>query len=362
MKKAILPLLLSVLALFCFSARAAAAPEDEAFSKAFSALDEETSALLKDLGVDPSDLRSVFGVSASSVLQRVRALFSSGAGEFLKAVVPFLLFEALLGAALTFLGGKTGELVRRLGGVLLLLMLAHAGTKAVAAAASAVRLTQSMSLALIPIPVALSAARGRTLGAGLQTGVFAFAETLGFALAEGLLPLGAVGTALGAAAEVCPRPGLSRVGEVLFRGLTWALGVGAALFSAVLGLKGSLAMHADALWQKGAKILLGGALPIVGSAVGDALSSLSGALALSQGSVAMLGILAVCLVNLPALAALLSALAALFLLELATGFFSLPGVSDCLKVFSSLLKLLLAAVVFNAVVFVVALGLLAKME
>ena len=59
---------------------------------------------------------------------------------------------------------------------------------------------------------------------------------------------------------------------------------------------------------------------------------------------------------------MLSALAALFLLELATGFFSLPGVSDCLKVFSSLLKLLLAAVVFNAVVFVVALGLLAKME
>ena len=66
------------------------------------------------------------------------------------------------------------------------------------------------------------------------------------------------------------------------------------------------------------------------------------------------------LVNLPALSALLAARAGLFVMDLSADLFALPPVAEGVRVLTSLIRLLLAAVLFNAVVYLIALGILAS--
>ena len=361
MKKTALSACVFAVLFFLFAPAVFAETEpDGTFQAAFDAVDEETARLLSSLGIDPQNSLSVFSVGAADVLRCVKDVFSVNVPRVLSGVPLFVFGEFVLGLSLPFLKGKTRELLSRAGGAILLFTVLPAGVDVVSAAASAVRLTGTMSLSLIPIPVAVAAVRGRTVGLGVQTGVLAFAETAGFAVSEALLPLCGVGTALGAAAVISPCPGPAKAGETLFRALSWLLGAVAALFSAVLGLKGILAAGADRLTLRGAKILLGGTVPIVGSAVGDALASLSGALAASQGSAAVLGFVTAALVNLPALSALLAARAGLFVMDLSADLFALPPVAEGVRVLTSLIRLLLAAVLFNAVVYLIALGILAS--
>lgn len=368
MKKAFFSIFIIILFIIFFSIPAFAletgeATENEVWSGVFSLTDADTRALLTDLGVSAEDMYSVFDLSPLAFLTMVKNVFSAGVKTLTPLFAAALSLMVILRLVLSFAGENMAGLTENLGSVMVVFALILSGVNVGGACVSAVTLTKDFTLSLLPVPVAIAAFSGRPLtSAGVNTGLFVFSSVVSLFFAECIMPLLSVGVSLSAASAISPTGGIGRFSAMLHKGLFAAVAMVAGIFSAVIGVRGNLALSADSLVGKGARILVSGAVPVVGSAVGEALSSLSGSLSLAGGSAAMLGVLAVSCINLPVLCTLISYKLMLFLLSLASEITGLKKVSTFLISFSSAFTLLIALVIFNAVVYIVGLGVLMKIR
>lgn len=337
--------------------------EDEIWSGTFSLVDPDTAQLLSGLGVSAEDMYSVFDISPLDFLAMLKNVFSSGVETLTPLFAAALSLLIILRLVLSFSGEKMAGLTENLGAVMVVFVLILSGVNVGGACVSAVTLTKDFTLSLLPVPVAIAAFSGRPLtSAGVNAGLFAFSSGVSIFFAECIMPLLSVGVSLSTASAISPTEGIGKFSAMLNKGLFTAVAMVSGIFSAVLSIKGNLSLSADSLVGKGARILVGGTVPVVGSAVGEALSSLSGSLSLAGGSVAMLGVLAVACINLPVLCSLISYKIMLFLLSLASEITGLKKVSVFLSSFSSAFTLLIALLIFNALVYVVGLGLLMKIR
>ncbi len=79
------------------------------------------------------------------------------------------------------------------------------------------------------------------------------------------------------------------------------IGFIAGVFTAILSFRGILSVSVDSASAKGIRFLLGSLIPVVGSSISDAYSSVIGSFGLIKGSVASIGIVAMLLISLPAI-------------------------------------------------------------
>ncbi len=249
-------------------------------------------------------------------------------------------------------------------GSLLIVFLLISGSAAVAdACVRAVTLTKNLMLGLIPLLGTAVAFVGDPAAAfSAQTLVFSFAEGIGVLFADLIVPLVAVGAAFGAAAAVSPVGGLEKFSSMLNKIVTWGMALVTGVFSSVLGMRGVIAGAADAVNRKGLRFVISGAVPVVGSAVGDALSSLSASLSLIKNSAGVLGIMAAAFINLPAAAGLLVWKLLLSFLSLSAELFEIKKIPGFIGVLTAAFNAVLAVMVFNAVVYVIAMAILISVK
>ena len=92
---------------------------------------------------------------------------------------------------------------------------------------------------------------------------------------------------------------LNRFVSAVSRLVNVAIGFVAGLFSSLLTLRGALAVSVDSAAAKGLKLLLGSLIPVVGSSISDAYSSVVGSISIMKGSVAAIGIAAMLIISVP---------------------------------------------------------------
>ncbi len=357
----LLPVLfaLFLLPVFAVSEDDPLADENEVYSAAWSLLDPDTARLLESVGVDPEDLSSLFSLSPTSLLTLVKNVFSATssdiASQFLAAGAALLTAAVLLPLCPESVRDTAGQCAA-LFAVFLISAPAVAAARSVA---SAVRLTRTLELSLLPVPVAAASLAGKPLTAAVvENGVFFFAETVGAAFSDAVVPLTAVLMTLCAAAAIDPDDTLSRLTAGLSKGLTLFAGLVSGVFALVTRLQGTLAGAADSVTVKSARILVGSAVPVVGGALADTLSGVLEGVRLAGGSVAMLGVLLALVVLLPALAAVLTVKLFLWAAALFAPAVGMPKAGDYATALSSAFTLLGAAAVFHAAVYVISLALL----
>ena len=143
----------------------------------------------------------------------------------------------------------------------------------------------------VPVFAAVMASCGQPAASAVYTGFFLSSVLLAANLITGiLLPFLKIYMALTVAAGVSTTVDLGGVASLTSRFVKWGLGLIATVFGAVIGLQSLLAGAADGVALKAGKFLVGNSVPVIGSAVSDAISTVYAGLKVVKGTAGAAGI------------------------------------------------------------------------
>ena len=229
---------------------------------------------------------------------------------------------------------------------------------AVGTAVTAVETASAFMTALIPVlAAAVAASGGALMSVFWQSAVFGASQTVA-SLAKGFMsPCCGLIMGIGILDTVSPFMKLSETAEFVKKTALWVFSLSATLFTAFLSLKGVLAGSADSLTAKGAKLLIG-SLPVVGSHLCEAYSSVVGSLSLVKSGTAVFGIASLCACVLPSVSQLTLWILALKASGVISSVLGQNSLSSLMKSFSSALTVLNMCVIFVSVLFIISIGII----
>ncbi|MBQ2719885.1 MAG: hypothetical protein IJF73_07455 [Clostridia bacterium] len=359
--KRLLPLFLILLLSLLFPLTAAAKTPEELLSTLISSL---PSASREVLPPDPTDaaalgetlgVRHLFEVALASLTDTLPSLVS-GLGTLLGLV----LFFALLSVLRTGLGEGTARAAEvALGIALVLTAYARFGETFLRASRFLSDLA-ALATAAAPVMGALYLAGGNTAaalsGSGAMAALSLLLETL---TGSALLPLlrAMLGFLL-----------VSAIGEVKTEGLlttlrsvyATVLGFFTTLSAAALALGNVLGAARDTLGMRSLRFAVGSMLPMVGGAVSGSFSTLAAGLSLIRATAGIGLVAAILLTLLPLLVEVLLDRLCLSLLASFAGLVGAPAAQRLLRAFRTLFDLVLAAVAFSSMLFILIAALFAK--
>lgn len=214
---------------------------------------------------------------------------------------------------------------------------------------------------MAPIMAALYA-----MGGNLQTAVVAEGGMMTFlALLNGvasgsLLPVSGVCTALAVCAAISPHVALGGLLNLVKRCYTFFLGFLMLLLTFTLSLQTTLSAAADNVAMRGAKMLAGSAIPVVGSSIGDTLKTVSSSIGFLKSTVGLGGVLLVVFLVVPPLVSVLWHRIALMAASVAAEMLGCENEKRLLSGFVTVYGYFLAVLCISAVTFIFLLTLLVR--
>ena len=254
----------------------------------YDSLDGETRDLLSQAGVEEGQIGSDLGLNglfgALSRLIRDEIAAPLKAAASLLAVILLCRLAACLEEARL---GKTAALVGALacaGIVAAPLAELIAGVQTAAQAASA------FLVASVPVYAGLLAASGSAVtGSSYSLLTLAAGNAIPLLVSGLVLPLLSLFLALALVSAVSGA-GLDRLAKSLYGFAKWALVLAVTVFSGFLSIQTALNAQVDAATSKAAKLAVSSAIPIVGSAFGDAIAAIQNSVHAVKSGVGAFGI------------------------------------------------------------------------
>ncbi len=359
MKRALaILILLPLFSLFAFSADVSQTHEiEESF---FSSLDSETERLLSDFGIDSfSDAEKLLDGSWG----KLKAYFTETLTEKLSQASSwfFLMLSVLmlLSVGTSFFElSQSGDMLSFLSVTALTVLFSLRVSPLLSAAAAAMKLTGGFIAAFVPVFTLLIALSGNPATALTYNSlVLTFCQGLSAFLNYVLVSLTGAYLSLTVSFSFGGTVNLTRFTAAVNRLANIVLGLVSSVFSALLTFRSVLSQNADSIASKGTRFLLSSLVPVIGSSISEAYSSVLGSISLLRGSLGVIGIFAVVLINLPVLTEGMIYYLMLCFLASAAEVLSLMKAGELLRGFASCVKIILLAGVLEGLVFVISAGL-----
>jgi len=215
----------------------------------------------------------------------------------------------------------------------------------------------------VPILTGLIAAAGKAASALSYNGIaFTAAQVSSQVCNSFITPFSGVYMALSMAGSINPIINIESIANFIKKATTIVLSFAGTIFAGLLTIRGILAGSVDALALKGAKFVIGTAIPVIGSSIGDALSSIIGSLQVVKSTVGAVGILIVALINIPAVIHILLWIISLKGAAFASEMFGIESIQKMIDGLASGLSVIFAILCFNAVLMIVSLGLVVSIS
>lgn len=357
--KKILLFFLILLQLFLFSFEASAA--DESIEKLLDALSPETVKLMEEFGFSVSLQESFSDISPEKAFSAILKLFKEGIKKPFGAAggCVGLLFAVTLISG--FIEDKDGFFLLTKSISLMCMVFLILGTSAeiFTGCCSSLLVTKDFMLVLIPVFAGIVSVGGNpALAISFNTVAFSFAEAVAL-LFEGVVPaVLAVLIAIYCAGVINPVLKFDGIGRTVSKAITLFMAFLAGVFVAVLSIRGVIAGAADSVTIRGVRFLIGNTVPVVGSAIGEALNSVVAGMGLIKNTVGMLGVGALIAINLPAVINVLLWKCSLYFISVCADIFDNKEVKGFSDNISSVLSVILGAVLFTCFVFIISIAIL----
>lgn len=330
-----------------------------------SELPDGTEDILSKAGVDspnPESMQqfSIFGFFQGifhqmiSVVKTPLALMSGGLAILLLCA----LFEAFRATSHSSLSGVLSAVsLLAMCGIMLGPLI-----NCVQTVASAVRGFGNFMLCFIPVFTSVIATSGCPASSiGYNTALFTISQIISSVIADLLLPFIGIFLAFSVAGSVSGQfkiQGLtSAVKKIIVGTLTLLVTVFVGLFS----MQSMVSVASDTLGLKTAKFLSGNFVPVVGSALGDAFSSVMGCMGLIKSSVGGFGVLACLCTFLPAILMVLFFMLAIKLTGAIAECLGVSGIPGLMEAVYDALSVLLAFLVCFAILIIVTTSIMLAM-
>jgi len=321
-------------------------------------LPEQTRDMLAEGGLRELTVESLLQLSPQDFMGAVWRAF------LVELRRPLGIFGALLGmtvlcAALSGLrvGMQSGSLREVFGVVTVLCMISAAAAPildSIMATVNAIQNASIFMLGFIPVFSASVMAAGQPItGAAYNMFLFGASQIISQVVSQTLLPLMSMYLALCLVGGLAPELEISSICTGVKRIVTWSLGFIITLFVGILSVQTMVAGSADTLAVRTAKFMVGSFVPVVGSALTDAMVAAQGCLKLIRTSVGAFGILAALGLLLPVFLQVVVWYGITNIAAAAADLLGVKEVGGILKSCSSVLSIMISFIICYALLMIV---------
>lgn len=321
-------------------------------------LDGETRDLLDDFGIDPADYGWVNSLDTKNVFSHLYSFLSGGAKLPLKGGLALL--GIILAAAVIRAFGKEREpdAAAKFAVTLAACGVIVTGVyESVTLAVNAIKGVGTFMLSFVPVYMGIVSVSGAPVSAAANGGIMlAAAEFISGSAAFMITAL--MGAYLSISVGACVSPALNSSGfaELFKKAGMWLMSLCTTVFLGLLGVKNTVNSAADSLSTRTAKFIIGTCVPVAGTALSGAVSTVSSSVALLKTSVGVYGIVALAAILLPVLAEILIWRLILNACGAVCTLFSVDETEKLLKAVDGMFAFLLGATLLTGATFIISLS------
>lgn len=365
MKKILLAIITAALAvlLFPFSVSAeeislGELAEEYGINEVSEALPYDAESFLRDKGISPDDPDSITKLTPKTVISYMweKLKYSAAAPVRLFGIVlSVIILGAASGAAADSMGNKCSNVLYRTITVMIAIILTVPSMEScIKNAAATLKSGSEFMLCYVPVFAGISAAAGNAASSlSYNAIVLLIAEVSVNIASDMLMPVISVCMAMNIIDAVNPTFSLSSVTGLMKKMTALFLGFGMTVFTGLLSIQSIIGASADTLGVKAAKFVVSNFVPVVGSAVADAYSTMRSGLGLLRGAAGAFGIIALCVTLLPPVLETLCLYLVMTAGEAAAEMFGVKELGTFFKGAASVLSLTAAVLACFGVMFVI---------
>lgn len=331
------------------------------FSEIYDAVDADTKSAIADLGLEEISYDALLSLSPRAVITELLQILTGKLRAPLRAAGMLLAFVVLY-AILSGFTQQKGEIhtVFSLFSTLWIVMLVLPSvSETLVTAFSAIQLGADFMLVYIPGFAGIIAMSGKPMTSAAYSSVMVGLSNLFSEVqVHALLPIVQVFFTVNILNGIESKFSFDSISAFFKKFIQITLSVFSAVFTGLLAVKGSLAASGDSVAVKGIKTLVGSTVPIVGSALGDGLTSVLGSISLIKSTVGIFGILVIALINMPVILDLLLWYLTISFAAAVSGTLGLTSVQKMLNGIASTVSLVNVLVIFTAFLFIVSTGII----
>ncbi len=319
---------------------------------------EETKELLSSLNITSLDKDSLNSVDLPSVWEMILNLLSlvapkplAACGTVLGITVLYAWIEGLKNTLHTEETSTVFAVVCSLAACGAVMLPIAESVKRVCGAMDSVSV---FMVAFAPVYAGVLLSGGSAVTAlSFQSIVLYAAEFLTYLSGNVILPLLTVSLSLGLTGSLTPEMRLGKVGDWMGKVATWLLTLGMFLFAGLLSLQSLTGTAADRLGDRLMKFSISTFIPVVGSSLSEAFSTIRGCLGLLRSTLGGFGIVTTLLIVLPPLLSCFVWQLSLSLCNMGAEMFGLSTLSGVLKSAHGVTKCLVGLLAASGVLLVI---------
>lgn len=323
-------------------------------------LTDETHDYLKKLGCEDIGFENIFDISFSSVTELLKEMFSEGAESPLKCLLKSAGAVMLVSVCSGFFPDdeKSKTVLNLICGSFLIIEIYTPAMQSVKAAASVMESCAVFEKALVPVLAAVVTVSGNPTSALTSQGMlFAAAQFVESFAADTVMPLVGICGALNITGAVFPTLRLSAISETVRKTATVFLTSATALFTGFLSIKNALASSVDGLAVKGVKLAANTFIPVIGGAIGEAYTSVTGSLSLIRSTVGIYAIVAFFVMTVPVIINLALWVMSLRFACMMSDLLDCRQCSEVIRGISFIFSMLNTVLILCAVLFIISAGI-----
>lgn len=362
--KKIFMLMFAMLWLFTFSFNCSAHSDSEnqlhnVKDDLFSILSDDVKQALEDMGVDEENFEKLYNVSLKSVTEYFTVTLKDTVNNVLGEVAALFSIVAIIVIISILLKDCNADYFEQFCTVIISLYVVSAATEVLGSVITVLKLSSGFMISYIPIYTLIISLSGNVATAFTYNSlVLFFAEAVSFVASSFMVDYMGIFFCFSIAFSMNSAINISQFISSINKTVTFLLGFSSSVFASFLSIRSVLSSSVDSVSVRSVKFMISSFIPVVGSSISDAYSSIVGSINLIKGSVAVVGILAVIIINLPVIIETLIYYLSFSVLSHISESFSCKGVSDVLKCFASGIRTLLLLCVFQMFILIISTGIM----
>ena len=307
--------------------------------------------------IDLSDYNWVDKLSADNVFKHIFGFVASGGKASINAGIG-VLGIILISSVLTATENKSSTITAAVYAMTTATaaIIAIPVFSSVSASVNAMKGVGVFMLSFIPVFAVICAASGAVLtSASMSALLLTATQVINYISNFAVLPLMGGYLAISVSASVSPLIGKSEIAEGIKKLSFWIISLITTVFIGILGIQTAVNASADNLSVKTAKFIIGSAVPVAGTALSEALTTVTASMGLLKSSVGIYGVVACCVIFLPLLIELILWRVVLTVTSCIAKIFSLPKIASLLKSIDMMMSVLVGIILITGAMFIISL-------
>ena len=321
-----------------------------------NSLDDETKEFFDDNNIDAKDPNWVNKITNSNVLSHIWGIITGGLKLPLKSGTLIASVIFLTASITAFSISSRYEMAIYAAVLVVCAFIATDIWQSTQAAVTAVKGCSSFMLSFVPIFASVLALSGHTVTAPAMGALLLGAsEVVSFIASFFVLPLMGGYLALSIASGVSPLLNNAGIVESIKKISMWVMSLLGTIFVGILSIQTVVNSAADSVTIRTTKFILGTSVPVVGSVLGESISTISASMGLLRSSIGIYGVVALGFMLLPIIVELLLWRFVLMLNISLSEMFTLPKIAGILRAVDSMLSVLLGVILIVGGMFIISL-------